>query len=211
MIPDNPNIYEITDLTRPLLSPFQYPDDVIAESELEDWEKGGIALQNTSEGLNYQVWRGYWNPSDSTVYVVPDNTGIPIPLFTKPNVVEFSFTFDSNMRWSTACRDSAGNVEHRWYDAAIANYAISIYTGVTSVKLTLDDKRSLQIVRGVSDMIVTYLKSTRELAWRIQRDRFLVEYVYGGRLFTPQSKITHFGMSTTNRLQWRIGPRHLNI
>ena len=204
MIPSNPSLYEDIKLR----APYMYPDR-IATDELTDYEFGGIAIQDPSEGLKYQTWKGYWNSSDSTVYLEPQDTGGSTALFTEAGVVAFSFTFDQNMRWSVATLDAGGNLKYRWYDSAVENYVISTYTGVSSVKLTHDDKRSVQINLGGTDMILTYLRAG-QVRWRIQRDRFLIEYSHPTAI-SNSFYISHFGMNTKNRLQWRIGPRRINL
>lgn len=206
MIPGNPNLI-IAD--RNLRAPFLAPDNRIEESELVAWELGGIAIQDTSEDLDYQNWKGYWDASDSTVYLVPDDTGIPIPLFVLPDVVEFSFTFDQNMRWSTVCRLSSNQLEHRWFDTAIGDYVVTTYSGIQSIGISLDDKSRLYVAAGRSDIILTYIKTTGQLCWRIQRDRFLTEYTQSGFSVPTTMRITHFGMNSKNRLQWRVGVRRI--
>ena len=208
MIQDNPNLYEVTSDTKFLLSPFQYPDNIATPSELIDYELGGIALQDPSKGLTYQVWKGYWQDTDSTVYLESEDIATPIALFTQANVIEFAFTFDQNMRWSTAIRLTGDTLEHRWYDTAAEAYVISTYSGVTSARLAVDDKRDTQVQFGASDMILTYVRSN-QVRWRIQRDRFLTEYSYPTLVVSDSNRITHFGMSKTNRLQWRIGQRRI--
>lgn len=217
MIPSNPNIYLITDTNRFIRTRFQYPDNISTLDELTDYEYGGIALQDPSKGLQYQAWKGYWDPVDSTAYLqpyipeaAPDPAPTPIPIFTEPNVVEFSFTFDQNMRWSAVTRAANNTVKFRWYDSAAEAYVVTPYTGMRSVKLCHDDKRDTQVALGSSDMIFTYLTTTGAVCWRIQRDRFLVQYTKAGFTASGNSYISHFGMNSLNRLQWRIGKRHIN-
>ena len=194
--------------TRPIKGAFLFPENV-RSPPLYDREYGGIAIQDPSEGLLFQVWLGYWNAADSTVYVEPSLVGAPVALFTEPDVVEFCFTFDQNMRWSTATRNSSNVLRHRWYDTAVEAYVITEYPGVSSVRLTLDDKRGTQVRLGVSDIILTYVRAS-QVRWRIQRDRFLTEYTYSGFTVPDDIRITHFGMNKINRLQWRLGPRRVN-
>ena len=208
MIPDNPLIYDIDSTNKFLVAPFQYPDNISSSSELVDYEMGGLAIQNPSKGLRYQMWKGWWDSTDSTAYLEPEDTGIAIPIHTASNVEEFCFTFDQNMRWSTACRFSGDTVEHRWYDTSVAAYVTTTYPSITSVRLALDDKRDMQVQLGGTDMIMTYI-SGGQVKWRIQRDRFLTEYIHPGPAISESFRISHFGMSTKNRLQWRIGPRRI--
>ena len=211
MIPSNPNLKLVTKELRSLMGQFLAPDNISDWAELEDYEYGGLALQDTTESLFYQVWKGYWTPSDDTAYVIPqESTGPAVAIFTQVGVTEFAFTFDQNMRWAAATRDSTNTLYFRWYDAVAAAYVLTTYPGVSSVRLTHDDKRVRSVIAGSSDMILTYIRAD-QLRWRIQRDRFLIEYTYPGLSLTARQRISHFGMNTKNRLQWRIGPRHLNI
>lgn len=206
MIPGNPDIYQITESNRFLVSTFQPPDNRSSSNELEDWEYGGIALQDPSEGLQYQIWKGYWNSADSTAYLQPEDSSVPpIPIFVESDVVEFTFTFDQNMRWAAAIRKDDKTVKFRWYNSVIENYTTTTYSGIVSVRLCHDDKRAVEIFSGTSDMILTYSK-TGAIYWRIQRDRFITEYSHSLAI-SDQHRITHFGMNKLNRLQWRIGLR----
>lgn len=208
MIPSNPLIYDISSTNKFLVAPFQYPDNISSSSELVDYEMGGVAIQNPSKGLRYQVWKGWWDSTNSTAYLEPEDTGVPIAIHTASNVEEFCFTFDQNMRWSTACRLTGNTVEHRWYDAAAEAYVTTTYPSITSVRLTLDDKRDMQVQLGGTDMILTYI-SGGQVKWRVQRDRFLTEYAHPGPAISGSFRISHFGMNTKNRLQWRIGTRRI--
>lgn len=209
MIPDNPNIRTIDATNRHLVSAFKYPDSKTSTDELTDWELGGVAIQDPSLGLEYQEWKGYWDPSDEKAYLLAENSTTPVELFTQSDVVEFSFTFDANMRWSTVTRTSDNVAHHRWYDAFAADYVETSYAGTVSARLCLDDKRALQVSRGAPDMILTYLNSSGQVCWRIQRERFLTQYIHpspvsGGGLM----RISGFGLNQFNRLQWRISPRN---
>lgn len=206
MIPDNPDLIEIDDYNKHLTGAYLHPDDKTLRSPLEDYELGGVAIQDPSQGLTHQNWYGYWDAGDETVYLVPDNTEIPIPIFTQADVVEFVFSFDQNMRWTTLTRDSNDVMYHRWYDSSVESYVTTTYNDVTSMRITLDDKRAAQVQGGVTDNIITYIQAGT-LKWRIQRDRFLVEYSYPGQSFGPVFYISNFGMNRRLRLQWRIGFR----
>lgn len=210
MIPSNPAVYVSNSTDSGLFSRFQSPGDRSDNSELRDWEYGGVAIQDPAEGLRYQIWEGYWNPSNSTAYLTPqDGAATPVEIFTELDVVEFTFSFDQNMRWCAATRNSSDEMKFRWYDTVSESYAINTYTGIHSVRLCHDDSRKLQVVGGKSDIILTYI-SAGQVCWRIQRDRYLIQYTAPGT-YSSSYRITNFGMNTKNRLQWRIGPRRINL
>lgn len=211
MIPGNPALYDITEDNQHLLSAFQYPNNIATESFLVDYEMGGIATQDTTRGLNYRPWKGYWNPSDNTAYIHPlDSTDPHLPILTESNVEDFTFTFDQNMRWAAAIRKGDNSVKLYWYDSLLESYVITPYFGLISIKLAHDDHRDGQVLAGATDIIFTYLTTGGALKWRIQRDRYLTEYTHAGKVFPSAAMITHFGLSNTTRLQWRIGKRHIN-
>lgn len=210
MLPSNPAVYQISDINRYLRSSWMFPEARSANDELTDFEFGGILLQDPSRGLQYQVWKGYWNSSDSKAYLVPqDGEGTPIEIFTELNVIEFTFSFDQNMRWCAATRFTDKTMKFRWYDSVTEAYTVNTYTNIDSVRLTHDDKRDVQVNLGTSDVILTYL-TANSLRWRVQRDRYLSEYA-GPGVYPLSHRITNFGMNTKNRLQWRIGPRRINL
>ena len=205
MIPGNPNIYD----SRPeLVGAFLYPDNIVSTSELEDYELGGVAIQDPSQGLQVQVWKCHWEPTTGEVILTPQDAGSPTVLFTQSDVVELAFTFDQNMRWSTATRTSDNVLHHRWYDSLAEAYVTTDYSGVTSARLTHDDKRNIQVNLGSTDMILSYIRAGY-VRWRIQRDRYLTEYTHFATPIPAGMRISHFGMSSKNRLQWRIGVRRI--
>ena len=208
MIPDNPNIYSSATHPQTLLGAFRYPDNIISDDELVDYEFGGYALQDTSHGLEFQVWKGEWTSSTGDVILSPLTVGEPVVIFNEEEVEELAFTFDQNMRWCAAVRLSNGTVKFRWYDSEDEQYVISYLSDITSVRVTFDDKRQQQIQQGAADIIITYIRNGR-VRWRVQRDRFLQEYTYAGQIFSDNIRITHFGMSEKLRLQWRLAQRRI--
>lgn len=188
--------------TRPVQSRFKPPSNIVTLRLTEAWERGGIALQNTTQGLNYQNWFCKWHPEDNTVYLTPDNTGVPIAIFTETNVFEVSFAFDQNMRYAVGTLLTDGTFKFRWYDTAANNYVITTIPAVTGFKLTLDDKRDVQVGIGASDVILTYLQDTT-LFFRAQRERYEVEHQLANQL-PLNLMITNFGMNEVMRLQWRM-------
>ena len=208
MIPSNPTIIEVDKTTRLLRAPFQEPDNRVETTELVDYEFGGLAIQDPSLGLQHQIWTGYWSVLDSTAYLVSELSPTPVAIFTQSDVIEFTFTFDQNMRWSAATRSADNTLTHRWYDSSINDYVVTTYPNISSVRLTHDDKREVQVQLGTSDMILTYI-SGGYVKWRIQRDRFLTEYTHFATPIPAGMRISHFGMNSKNRLQWRIGVRRI--
>lgn len=204
MIPGNPQLYS-GELAQQLLRAFKFPDNVVSDNELEDYEMGGIALQNPFEGLEYQVWKGYWEAGSA--YLTNDTLAAPVKIFDEPDVEEFCFTFDQNMRWAAAIRTKANLCKFLWYDSLVQAYVTTAISGVSSMRLTLDDKRHNQIQFGVSDVILTTIEGGK-VCWRIQRDRFGILYSHPGSV-SSRARITHFGLGENMRLQWRIASRRV--
>jgi hypothetical protein len=185
-----------------------YPDNAIRRTELEDFEMGGVALQDPSQGLRVVAWKGVIDAVTRVATLTPvTSTAPPIVIFTETvTPVEFSFSFDRSMREFSITRFADNTAKLRWYDTAIPAYVTTTYTGIQSCMLALDDKRDVS--SSIADVIFTYLKTDNKLYFRAQRDRFLVEYTLTDVL-APNLAITNFGMGRNNRLQWRIAVRRV--
>lgn len=213
MIPSNPLIYGIPETAEfGTASQFLYPDNIVSPlGTLEDFEMGGIALQDPTEGLLYQPWHAWWDESDSSAYLKPLDSPeeAKIFMFTQADVEDFTFTFDQNMRWLAATRTSTDDVTLYWYDPQLESYSTLLWSGWQSIKLTHDSKSPRLLNLGQTDAILSYITTGGQLGWRIQRDRYGVPYMYGGETFSESTYITHFGLSKQNRLQWRLGYRRI--
>lgn len=154
----------------PLPDAFRSPRDRLKEPHV-DYELGGVALNDPSEGLEVKVWRCRYEEPDFIV----DAPGVAAStLLSVAGVSEFQFTFDQNMQPAIAYRIEAGS-RFYWFDATIPGFTtIELPAGSRSPRCSLDDKRSAQT--SISDMILAYIRGPR-VYWRAQRDRFLVEYV----------------------------------
>jgi hypothetical protein len=187
-------------------SSFLFPDNVVRRTELEDYEMGGIALQDPSAGLLYQPWFGEIDATTKIATLVPLNsTETPIVIFTETvTPVEFSFSFDLNMRQTSIVRFADNTAKLRWYDSAIPGYTTTTYTNIQSCMLCMDDKRSVN--SSQADVILTYIKTDNKLYFRAQRDRYLIEYNLTD-VIAPDLRITNFGMGKNLRVQWRLQVR----
>lgn len=134
-----------------------------------DYEDGGIAFNDPSQGLLYQRWRARI-VGDDVVFDAP--TVAPVVVFTQPGITEISISFDQNMRPVIAFV-SGGRGYLRWYDTAVGDQVVTpLAEDVITPRVTLDDKRAMQ--SGISDIILGY-KRGNMLYYRQQRDRFLIE------------------------------------
>lgn len=201
MLPDN-TLSSIT-----VASTFQFPANVVRSSLLEDFELGGVALQDTSQGHRVHAWYARVDQATGNVYTRPGVAGTDILIDNQPNVFEFAFAFDQNMRWVAVYTLTDGTTYLKWYDASIPGYTTTTLSGINSARLTLDNNQESAILAGTTDLILTYIKTaSNEVCCRVQRDRYATEYVLSGRL-AGNMLITNFGMSNVYRLQWRIASR----
>ena len=180
----------------PLGGFFMSPDDRVT-TPIVDYELGGIALNDVTQGLQVKPWKVYLD--DVHVYVQPDG-GAPTLLFSETKITELALCFDQQMRW-TVGYVADGILKLRWFDSSVppnGARVISVFDQVRNPKMALDDKRPLQLAN--SDMILAYLKGN-SLCYRQQRDRFQIERVLETNLF-PGTKLKNIGMNKQLRMQF---------
>lgn len=191
MIPDNS--LSAVELIAPLLSP-----DSSAVSPLIDYELGGVAINDVSQGLQVRPWRCF--VEGSTVSLQADSD-TPTTIFTQAGIETISFTFDQLMR-PAFTYVVASEVFLRWYDSLVAAYVTTSFgSAIRDPRLALDDKRRTQYALS-SDIIFAYLRADT-LCYRQQRDRFLIEYVLEVGL-GPSVRLKNIGMSRGLRLQFEL-------
>lgn len=177
--------------------PAPYSDKVGKRSEhfLVDYEMGGIALQDPSQGLDYLLWTAFTD--GSTVFV--QHSGIdPIPLFTGTNITEVSLAFDHNMRPFVAFVDN-GVAKYYWYDTQDSTQKITeLPEGAHSPRCCFDDRR--KVSTNTSDIILAYMIGN-DLYFRQQRDRYGVEYPLAENV---GKRLLEIGMNAGYRLQFTV-------
>lgn len=162
---------------------------------LMDYEDGGIAISDPSQGLRVQVWRGQL--VGQNVVIVAESTLEEMVVYNGSRVTEFSFTFDQNMRPVVTVID-VNRIKLRFYDSFIADYTTEDFGNTWSnPRVFLDDKR--QPMLAVSDVILAYIRAGN-LYMRLQRDRYGVEYF----LRDNASGLHTFGMGKNWRLQFHM-------
>ncbi|AXI03857.1 hypothetical protein [Aquirhabdus parva] len=157
--------------TTPIIGEFSSPDSTPFRYTT-DTELGGIALNNSSQGLEVQTWTA--TITRTGIAVSAPNTPA-IELITGQRITEVALAFDQNMRPHIAYVQNDVPKLY-WYNTAIGAQVTSVYLGITNPRLCLDDKRPSQ--SSASDVLMFYLKD-RSLFFRAQRDRFGVEYPLG--------------------------------
>ena len=161
-------------------------------------ERGGVAINDPSQGMDVQNWR---LESDGSLVRLFSELGSPIELFPDSGIQQLSLSFDQNMRKIIAIEHEAGGVDLIWYDTLVALEVTSPFAGIRSPVLSLDDKRKSQ--SGTSDVIFGYIRnSDNMLCYRQQRERFTVEHEL--TQLDARSRLRNLGMTTKLRMQFEV-------
>lgn len=188
-----------------LWSPYLPPDN-ITPSLTVSYQEGGISLSDASQGLQVQVWTlSIEGPVISNDLVISAPNTLPAILLSAPNVTQISLAFDSNMKPCIGYT-SQGNAYFWWYDTTIPGYTtITLPATSTFPQCTLDDKRKVSLDLGISDIILCYLLNNN-LYMRMQRDRFLIDYVLRTSVSNdiPNPSLMKVGMNTNLRLDFTV-------
>lgn len=156
-----------------------------------DYEDGGIALNDPSEGFFYQVWTCTIDEGRDIVVSAPSVADTIV--YTGSRISEVSLTFDQNMRVAVAFIED-GLMKLLWYDTTIAAEVVTTFTG-KNPRVLLDDKRDYFLAD--SDILLFYVKN-RQLYMRAQRDRFMIEYMLH---FPIDGRLRTVGMGRHYRVQ----------
>lgn len=170
--------------------------DAFIPTFTKDYELGGIALRDPTQGLEVQVWT--CEVQGNNVILYAENVE-PTIAFTRSGVTEVSLAFDQNMNPFIAFVEN-GDAKFWWYDTVAVAQVFTNLTGGVSPRAALDDKRKLQT--GRSDIILGYVKDN-DLCMRVQRDRFTIEYVLKTEV---DAIIRRMGMNRGNRFQFEMTP-----
>lgn len=187
MLPD----HELSSI--PINAPFLEPANNI-RAPLVDYEMGGVALYDASQGLQVKLW---------TLYVDGENVWVtaegvePTLLFTLPGIREVSLAFDQNMRPFVAFMQHT-LARYWWYDTLLGQMTFSDIPDAVSPRCTLDDKRPMQTFS--SDILLAYVKNNN-LYYREQRDRFTIEYLLAEDV---NATLVTVGMATNNRIRFKL-------
>jgi len=190
------------------------PDDTLIELEeiaflpprnkptrvSESWALGGIALSDTSEPFGYE-WRGY--VQNKAIRVARKNTAPITLLSVTGEVTEVSLAFDQNMRPTIAyVEDDISKLY--WYDTSQASMAITEYADTRNPRVALDDKRKFSIAN--SDIIFAYVKNGSLLCYRLQRERYSIEYTLdvNREEHVGDLILNDIGMGTGNRFVFSV-------
>ncbi len=189
MIPENR--LSTTNLPSPFLSP-----DILTVSQLVDYERGGVDLDDGTQGLDVQDWIAYVEDDDIKVGTTLDNG---VTIITRPLLTTVSLGFDQNMR-ATLAYTTDGVAKYRWFDT-LTNSTVesTLPDGSIYPRLSTDDRRSM--LRGSCDIILAYTRGG-DLYYRQQRDRYTIERLLASP--APEGEFRNVGMNTVNRLQFQF-------
>jgi hypothetical protein len=193
------NSFPLSGVEAPLLA----PDDLRRPSSLlVDYERGGVAYQDPSQGLDVRNWTA--DKQGDTVRVYPSDTpGSPISLFTETGITSISLAFDQNMNAAIAYTAN-GTAKLYWYDPVIENYNVFVIGGGASSPVVChDDKRDFVVLTGGSDVLLFYIRADK-FYYRQQRERYTVERELGNIPF-PGAFIVKAGMNGVRRVQVQFG------
>jgi len=176
------------------------PPRNVVRVKLVDFDLGGVAIQDPTQGLQVKVWRAEVIGDD----VVLSAEGVtPTTIFTQAGITEIALTFDQNMQPFIAYVLNDTDAHFRWFDGTLSQFVVSdLPAGSHSPRCALDDKRDAAgTLAGASDIILTYLREGTLYA-RVQRDRYSDEY----ELATGYEDyvLGQFGMNRVLRMQWQL-------
>jgi hypothetical protein len=175
---------------------------------LEDWEEGGVALNDGSTGLQVQMWfLSYVADEQAANYgdfvVTGQDTGESAAIINVPGVTRVGLAFNQNNDPFLCYETNQCAAKFYWYDATIEDYTTTtLPAGSHSLACCLDDHRQTQT--ATSDIILAYIRGGT-LYYRQERDRFDTERSLG----SVGGGILHrVGMSHNLRLKFdvREGP-----
>jgi hypothetical protein len=170
------------------------PDELRAIGTI-DYERGGVALNDPSQGSQVANWRARLVGDDVMVGIEPYTT--ETLMFTEAGISEISLAFDQSMN-PTIAYTAMGVAKLWWYDASVPGRVTTTFpSGCLSLFLTLDDKRQGQ--NATSDVLLFYMRASK-LCFRQQRDRFATERVLRW-IKGSAATIKRVGMSAGNRIQ----------
>lgn len=182
--------------TVPIPAPFLWPDGQRLIFT-EDFEAGGVGIQDTSEGLSSYRWRCFIGQTG--IHIQRD--GLADQLWvTVGGVLEVALAFDQNMQPVVGWRLDNGRIYMRWYDSQTAQYVTTDFGPGKNPRLTLDDKRQSQIAN--SDVILAYMRDGG-VYYRKQRDRYQSETQIASGL-ASNIVLRNIGMGTNWRLQFEL-------
>lgn len=166
------------------------PEDNKYVVSLKSREKGGIGLNDASQGINVYGWTATADKDTGKVFLTKDGTR-DILFGTFGPLRTISISFDQNMQPALAYVQEDRVCKLYWYDSTIPGYTtLTMPAGARDPILTMDEKRDPLV--SISDILLFYCIG-QNLYYRQQRERFTVErLIYTG----VQGRLFKIGMNT---------------
>lgn len=184
--------------TRPVPSGLVLPDGRQG-GMLYDFEMGGAALNDGTQGIELQLWMCWVDRFDDVRVRAYSGTGPGTVLFNQPGIIRLSLSFDNNMQPAIAYEIDE-EVRFYWFDSVSSGYVTTTYAGARTPRVTHDDKREFEAAK--SDVLLVYLRDST-LYHRKQRDRYLIEYPLETAL--PKTlRLVNVGMGTNYRIHFEM-------
>ena len=137
-----------------------------------DYEQGGIALNDPSQGLQVQSWRARLVGNE--IKVGPDPYTSETTVITGSGITQISLAFDQNMNPAIAYVQ-AGVTKLYWYSTALEEMTTTTFAAdVRSPFVCMDDKRDAATTMNINDVLLFYVRTNR-LCYRQQRDSYNTE------------------------------------
>ena len=171
-------------------------------TDTEDYELGGVAIQDPSQGYYVKIWRG--RISHGGRYLLIGSEDTPDTMWYDSGgfgrLTEVSLAFDQNMRPILAFVE-AGVAKFQWYDTAIEQQVVTtLDSDVRNPRVSMDEKRA--DFGTTNDVILSYLRG-QNLYVRVGRDRYTVEYLIQSGI--PEDYFLYkTGMNLGLRFQWEF-------
>ncbi len=176
------------------------PDDLGRPAPTTDYELGGVALNDPSDGLDARTWR--LMVVGDEVRVSADPYATEEVLFTQAGIVQASLAFDQNMAPVVAFVTGSGPFLW-WYDPTLSAHTFTaLAADVSGPVVCMDDKRDIATRLGTNDVLLLYTRGA-SLYYRQQRERYGVERLLA-TFVGPRISISKAGMNAGNRMQVEV-------
>jgi surface protein len=176
----------------PIVGDFLPPND-LPYNPLSQIIWGGIAINNATEGRQYQFWEVFYDDSDIKMKPI---TGSVEFQHTAPNAFIVSGAFDQNMAAVVSWVDTSRNCSIYFFGPS--GYTTLTVSDVTSMRLVIDDSRDYY--SAGSDIFWSYVRND-VLCYRIQRENYATEYQIGAAY---GKQIQRVGLTDKNRVQFDL-------
>jgi hypothetical protein len=167
-----------------------------------DYARGGKGINDPSLGIDLQTWRATAKPDG--VWVGSSVTGNSYKdealLYPHNDIKSVTLAFDNNMQPALAMElKSQPTTLLYWFDSVTHGFVTTTYPGYVECFVRKDDTRDGS--SAYNDIIFSY-NNSNQLMYRIQRDRYSVEYKIQD--LDPMQQIYQCGPTVGLRFQYDI-------